>query len=589
MPEGSLPTSNSIKPPLAIVQACETNPAGTEEDLRSKLLRKYQQQQAQQVVVVKPESKKKKRKKQMPEQNDDPEEDILDLHPQELSLSDEGHAAAQASENESSEYETESENENDIEKDKALPLASSGTGNNGDDENMDEGESETEAADKDSAVDNKSRDEEDSERTLSEEVQDATGKTDETNDDEIPDVIAQSMEEAVISDQKNAREEIIKNQASPKMPSKSSRHDIFETAPEEKSKPTTFTSSGQTQSQKRRITFRIDPARIGALEEQAAEEEAKRAEERKLEEEELKRLAEMDVVEVEEGEIDSNEEELESYDQEKASPRRSPSVERRKQYSSPERSEHDKHDTESDSDDSEGSTSYYTRRKPYKRTASTKSPPKECSEKNLASKNPPMKRSASPVEFITQFSDMEPVSEDDDDSSETKKHKTVADTIKDSPVQGCASKPENKENAEFSGTSVANEDSKNSEEKDEGNEEEEDEGDEMPKPVTWYERWAESHGMQKVVKTNQIHKKVRSKLKQVTSSKKEKPAPPKHPEPSVEAEPIIGSIEEYEKLFGKKVTVDPDDDGQGNNSPAGGEDENDDYADDLWGDIIGDS
>jgi hypothetical protein len=123
--------------------------------------------------------------------------------------------------------------------------------------------------------------------------------------------------------------------------------------------------------------------------------------------------------------------------------------------------------------------------------------------------------------------------------------------------------------------------------------EKEDGEEEEPSPITWYERWFQSKSMQKVVKTNSIQKKLRKKLK--------KPAvivaPPPPPNLSKDdGQPIIGSIEEYEQLFGKKVMkINPKPGENPSTSATNLEkseepdvEEEEDDNDDLWGDIIGD-
>lgn len=121
------------------------------------------------------------------------------------------------------------------------------------------------------------------------------------------------------------------------------------------------------------------------------------------------------------------------------------------QHSSPEGSERATNNSASNSDDSQDISSYFVRRKTYKRATSTKPPPNESADS--AKQNSPL---TSTVEFITQFSDMESVSENGDDPNHAKKHKELVEHFKDLPLQGCESKPEN-EDVQLSTASVGNE------------------------------------------------------------------------------------------------------------------------------------
>ena len=123
-------------------------------------------------------------------------------------------------------------------------------------------------------------------------------------------------------------------------------------------------------------------------------------------------------------------------------------------------------------------------------------------------------------------------------------------------------------------------------------------------PVTWYERWYSSKNVQKVVTSTRMYGKLRSKLK---TGKKNQSADleavkqvvdVKEPESDI---PIIGSIEEYEKLFGKKMVSQNLDIGeavklaeesiessaQGTISTVVEEEEEEEEDDELWGDILG--
>jgi len=177
------------------------------------------------------------------------------------------------------------------------------------------------------------------------------------------------------------------------------------------------------------------------------------------------------------------------------------------------------------------------------------------------------RRPKSPVEFITSFEDTK--SEDDEEEDEAG---NVEQEKAPSPqVHGCENLP--------LGEDDNNEDSTAN---DNNNTNRED------LPVTWYERWFNSQGMQKVVKTNKIQKKLRRKLKDAETEKKKLKDPPIL-DVNVAAEPIIGSIEEYEKLFGKKVGGDgdaPPNASASEATSAAPQEDEEDETDDLWEDII---
>ncbi|CAL8141273.1 unnamed protein product [Orchesella dallaii] len=612
--------NDAIKPLPIIAEACAHKNIDSEA-LRNKLLQKYQKQKL----------RKKKKKESAPDLKD--QEDILDLHPQELSLTDEDQAAGQnaasCTENETSEYsESEPEDSNPdtiLEVNRSQEIQSSPSQNKEVVVNEKATEDEELNYDEDSldevvvSTDKVQTDElSQSENMELDNIEDSNSicQTEESLEKK-----SNEPEDTQMSGGENTRDAPLSENSRSEMFSETTRDDVFEG---------TSANSAFTQSLKRKITFRIDPSRIGVLEEQGAEEEARKAEERKLDDVVDEDLDE--EKEVEEGEIDSNEEGGFDEEEKKATEPSSPVGDKKRDLRDFLNRKHsNKHaSSDDDSDASQDSNSYNVRRTSYRKASGTDRErelthsPKRTSDKS--DKNEPApKRPSSPVEFITQFSDMEPISDDSDHSGSRSprvtKKKSLNSTDKNIAVQGCAEKPSgtndkmtiinstDKEQDQVKDISNAtNEDSQESvasdtpskssivEKADSASGGEEDE-DELRKPVTWYERWAQSHGMQKVAKTNKIHKKVRTKMKQDVSAKKKPIDLPKE-EPSIEAEPIIGSIEEYEKLFGKKVvnsdtepadTSNKDLDNSAVEASNQVDNNDDDDADDLWGDILGGS
>jgi hypothetical protein len=268
-----------------------------------------------------------------------------------------------------------------------------------------------------------------------------------------------------------------------------------------------------------------------------------------------------------------------------------------------------------------------SRRSSYS-SKSSSSPPKSRRWQSVPEKSPettspllktlPIKRGNSPVEFIKSF-DKPPLQEkelssssgDEDVARSSPLIRPVLVPMKivmptSLPVQGPQTKPQDylEEINSDSQTNLSNiSEAENDNEKEKSGGEEEESSDEdkskkpkttredsSPPPVTWYERWFQSKSMQKVVKTNKIQKKLRKKLKKNVEEAK----PPKDLSKDDAGLPVIGSIEEYEKLFGKKIQTPQgpvpapvDIPEEEENKEVEDEDENEEEAD-LWGDIIGD-
>jgi hypothetical protein len=123
-------------------------------------------------------------------------------------------------------------------------------------------------------------------------------------------------------------------------------------------------------------------------------------------------------------------------------------------------------------------------------------------------------------------------------------------------------------------------------------------------PVTWYERWYSSKKVQKLVNSTKMCGKVRNKMRSEKKNQIKEPVKKAEPDKTIVAKedepdiPIIGSIEEYEKLFGKKIvsqnldTTPAPVNSEDNKSPAKSSDaeadeEEEDDDDELWGDIMG--
>jgi len=118
-----------------------------------------------------------------------------------------------------------------------------------------------------------------------------------------------------------------------------------------------------------------------------------------------------------------------------------------------------------------------------------------------------------------------------------------------------------------------------------------------PKPVTWYERWFQSKKVQKVMNSSKVYGKVRNKLR-VDKAKDATPDDSKEDCAEAVRTEIIGSIEEYERLFGKtKKNISPEAETPSVSSPvkrspkttadAHSEHEDNEEDEDLWGDILG--